>query len=143
MSKIKRILEIIFEKKEAKISSVDENYKPKEEIKEVKEPKTLNRNHKNNYVSVKDVAKHFQLTTNELNEIFQTLNWSRQENKNVTMTHLGKYYGAKECYDNRTKIKSLKWNKSVKSSSQLIKTVTEFKQLHKNNQLFLANKAKN
>ncbi|CAA6816506.1 MAG: Unknown protein [uncultured Sulfurovum sp.] len=118
MSKIRRILEILFEKKEKKMNTVEETVKDTEY-------KIINKKHKRNYITVEELAKYFDLKEDELNQIFQTLGWSREEKGWMLMTDLGKYYGAKECYDNKTKMKYLKWHQSVRSSSQLIKTVQE------------------
>ena len=122
MSKIRRIFSILFENKEEKINFIEEDLKTKESI-------ALIKNHKQNYLTVLELAKYFHLTPNELNKIFQKLNWSKREEESWLMTNLGKYYGAKECYDNRNKIKYLKWDKSVKNSSQLMKAIEEFKKL--------------
>ncbi|CAA6799195.1 MAG: Unknown protein [uncultured Sulfurovum sp.] len=120
MSKIKRILAVIFEKKEVMVKSIDESHKSKEEV-------IPNKKNKENYLTVTELSKYFHLTPNELNNIFQKLNWSNKENRWLLMTRLGEYYGAKECYDNRTKTKYLKWHKSVKNSTQLLKAIEEFK----------------
>ncbi|CAA6820833.1 MAG: Unknown protein [uncultured Sulfurovum sp.] len=120
MSKIKRILAVIFEKKEVMVKSIDENQKNKEEV-------VPNKKNKENYLTVTELSKYFYLTPNELNNIFQKLNWSKKENGWLLMTKLGEYYGAKECYDNRTKTKDLKWHKLVKNSTQLLKAIEEFK----------------
>ncbi|CAA6800100.1 MAG: Unknown protein [uncultured Sulfurovum sp.] len=124
MSKIKRILNILFEKKE--ITTSPKNHRKKEQ-------ELFKKKHRKNYLSVNELSQYFNISPNELNGIFQKLNWSKQEQKWYLMTDLGKYYGAKECYDNKHKIKYLRWNEKVKSSSQLLKAIDEFKKIKSKN----------
>ena len=133
MSKIKRILNILFEKeKKREFNPIGDNYKkntPKKNItKPIKHtPTNTNKKINNKYCNVTEISKHFKITPANLNNIFQELKWMKREQRWILMTDQGEYHGAKECYDTKNKIKFLKWKESVKNDTQLIKAIEKFK----------------
>jgi len=135
MSKIKKILNIIFDnekiekKKKTNIKSKPITHTPKNNYskKVTTNFSKIKSNNHDEYINVTELSKHFQITPAQLNNIFQKLNWSIKEQRWIIATKAGIKNGAKECYDSRNKVKYLRWNKSTKNDVQLIRAVNEFK----------------
>jgi len=123
MSKIIKILNILFKKKETK----KDNFKIPSGTYTKRTIKALEIKEEN--LSVTEIAKHFKITPANLNQIFQKLNWSKREQRWIILTDSGKYNGAKQCYDTKNKVKYLRWNKSIKNNKQLIKEIEAFKKI--------------
>jgi len=115
MSKIKKILNIIFEKEEDYTST------PKKLNKKKETKKT------SNYITATEIAKHFNVKASEINNIFSILKWAIKEDKWWIATSKGLELGAKQEYNAKSKIKYIKWNENIKENYQLIQEINEFK----------------
>ena len=133
MSKIKKILNIIFEKEEKKDSFKIPTGKHTPRVEKIfREEKNLKVEEK--YSTVTEISKHFKVTPAQLNIIFQQLKWSERKQKWIVLTDLGEYHGGKECYNVQSKSKYIRWKKSIVDNIELIKKVEEFKTVkHKSN----------
>jgi len=134
MSKIKRILNILFEKEEPK--KTVNKLKPKYTTKQMKNTptygsKSIKKSKENisneKYLTVTELSKHFKVTPAQLNNIFQELKWLKREERWIILTDMGEYHGAKQCYDARNKVKYLRWKESIKNDMQVIKAIEKFK----------------
>lgn len=136
MSKLKRILNIIFEEEKTELDILRENKKEKKVIntKDGFKPPTgdfpniqIKTKSEDKLLSVTELSKYFKISAVELNKIFIELEWAKRENRWIIMTDLGEYHGAKKCYDPKSKTQFLKWNESVKKNLLLSKKIEEFK----------------
>jgi len=80
-------------------------------------------------IKVSDIAKHFQITARQLNEIFGLLKWSMREDKNWIATELGKSKGAEQI--NFRGSKSIHWDSKIKNDFELINAIKTFKDSEK------------
>ena len=132
MSKILKILNIIFEKEDKPVPTKPTptikpiTHTPKKPYVKKKTPTTKTISKNTNYLTVTEIAKHFKITPAKLNTILEKLNWSKREKRWIIMTDMGEYHGAKQCYDTKSKAKYLRWNESIKNDIQLIKAIQEF-----------------
>jgi restriction system protein len=76
------------------------------------------------YIKTSEVAEHFQITAQKLNEIFELLKWARKEDKSWIATELGKSMGTEEINFRGTK--SIHWNSEIKNNPVLIFAIEEF-----------------
>lgn len=79
------------------------------------------------YQNATEIATHFNISAIELNNIFQLLKWAYKDNKWWIATKLGESKGAKQEYDQKSKLKYIKWNTKIKSDFELINTIKTFK----------------
>jgi len=79
------------------------------------------------YKTATELAKHFDITASELNNIFSQLKWATKEQKWWLVTKLGTKQGGKQSYNARSKIKYILWEVQIKSNQELISTVNAFK----------------
>jgi restriction system protein len=142
MSKIKKILNILFEKEEEiKFNPTGNNYKKKEQyiptlkkLEDKKEKNSKGYNYGNikktkekDFLTVTEVAKHFKIEASELNNIFSNLKWAIKEDRWWIASEIGIKLGAKQEYNTKSKVKYIKWDKSIKGNFELIQSVNNFK----------------
>lgn len=84
--------------------------------------------HKNEqtYQNATEIATHFNISAIELNNIFQLLKWAYKENKWWIVTELGESKGARQEYDQKSKLKYIKWNTKIKNDLELINVIKTF-----------------
>lgn len=92
------------------------------------------------YQNATEIATHFNISAIELNNIFQLLKWAHKQGKWWIATDLGINKGAKQEYDQKSKLKYIKWNTRIKNDFELIKAIEAFKELEavrtKNDDIF-------
>ena len=137
MSKIKKILNIIFEKEEKiepkpianrykrKDSFTPPTHTPKQKVAKVVKVD------KDEYLTVTEIAKAFQISASELNNIFSQLKWAKKEARWWIATERGISLGAKQAYNTSSKVKYVKWNKKIKENFELIQAINGFRQMGK------------
>lgn len=144
MSKIKKILDIIFDKEEKEITKdlkIDDNkeevsipvkHEPKPKpIKKVSTNPTSNKK----YLTVTEIAKSFEVSAVELNHIFSDLKWAYKENRWWLATELGISLGAKQCYHTKSKVKYIQWHEAITKEFVLINAIKRLKESPKTKEL--------
>ncbi len=80
------------------------------------------------YQNATEIATHFNISAIELNNIFQLLKWAYKENKWWIVTELGESKGARQEYDQKSKLKYIKWDTKIKNNFELINAIKTFKE---------------
>lgn len=80
------------------------------------------------YQNATEIATHFNISAIELNNIFQLLKWAYKENKWWIATKLGESKGARQEYDQKSKLKYIKWDTKIKNNFELINAIKTFKE---------------
>jgi Restriction endonuclease len=82
-----------------------------------------------NYINVSEVAKHYEVSPQEMNKVFETMNLIDRKDRWITITPLGIKYGGKELYDSRRKLKYVVWEEKVKDLIEIKKEVANIKNI--------------
>ena len=82
---------------------------------------------KKEYLSSYAIAKEFNISAKELNQIFKDLKWAEKKDKWWIATILGLKNGAKEAYNPINKQKYIKWDRSIKNNDELISMIKKLK----------------
>lgn len=90
------------------------------------------------YQNATDIAKYFNISAIELNDIFKTLGWAYKQDRWWIATDLGIRKGAKQEYDKKSKLKFIKWNTKIKNDIEIINAVQDIK-----NMKYMKNKEEN
>ena len=86
---------------------------------------------KDTLFSVSDLAAYFNISAQELNEIFQKLGWAQKEDRWWIATSKGISKGAVQQYNARSKNKYIVWPASIKLERELMTTVQNLKNTKK------------
>jgi len=135
MSKIKKILNILFEKEEKEeLNSISKNLNKAEKkefnttSKEINTEKLIEGEFAEaQYLTVTEIAKYFKIEASALNNIFSNLEWAYKKDKWWIATDKGIELGAKQEYNTRAKVKYIKWDKKIRDNFELIKMINELK----------------
>jgi Holliday junction resolvase-like predicted endonuclease len=79
--------------------------------------------HKPTFNTVSEIAKSFNISARQLNEIFEELKWAEKQDRWWIATNLGQKNGAKQEYNPKNKQKFIKWESRVKDNKELIDAV--------------------
>jgi len=145
MSKIKKILNIIFEKEETKFNPIGENYKKEKDnfrppsTEYTKKTEKILITKEKSFITATELSKEFNIPPANLNKIFLSLHWATKEDRWWIVSPLGELNGGKQCYQQKTKSKYIRWNEEIKKNPKLIKAINEFKNNKSNT---LSNKEK-
>lgn len=74
-----------------------------------------------------EIAKHFDISKNDLEAIFIKLGWIEQKGAWQTATEKGLKNGAEQKYNARTKQKYVMWNEEVKRKYEIIEAAGDIK----------------
>jgi len=88
---------------------------------------------KTQYVNSSTIAKEFNISATELNQIFKDLDWAKKQGRWWVATKSGLNHGAKEEYNPKNKQKYIKWNNNIKHNHELISMIKKLKQEKKEN----------
>jgi Holliday junction resolvase-like predicted endonuclease len=111
-------------------------FKNNQDEKEVQKSK-LDNHSKVIYISVTEIAKHYDMSAPEINNILIALKWAYKSGKWRIPTEIGIYNGAKEFYDVKNRVKYIKWNKDILNNNEFLEAINKYK-IYKN----LSRKAK-
>jgi hypothetical protein len=82
------------------------------------------------YMNATEIAKHFDISAQELNKIFEELNWAKKEERWWIATKIGISKGAEQKYNPRNKQKYIVWDNSIKKNYEIIQKVRDLKSDH-------------
>lgn len=79
------------------------------------------------YMNATKIAKHFNISAIELNQIFLNLQWIEKKDKWYIATELGLNKGSEQRYDTKTKNKYVVWNNKITNDKELIQEIESLK----------------
>ena len=82
------------------------------------------------YISVTDVAKHFNISARELNKIFEKMNLIEKRDRWIIATELGKKHGAKEHYNTKKSIKYVVWKAKILNNIEIESAIKKYKNIN-------------
>jgi len=86
-----------------------------------------NKNFTNNTIdetlTVSELSKHFNISSRQLNQMFEKLEWIKKENRWWIVTNKGEENGGIQKYNPKNKTKYVKWKPSIKNNHELLELI--------------------